>query len=105
LGFVVGRGLGGSVIFPSKTLFVPEGSVVAPSDMVAVADYDPYASDDDQDGDLHPDRLYDMALTGERHSRGANVVFCDAHVEFARTNQWRAGKVVAQQRWNNDHQP
>jgi prepilin-type processing-associated H-X9-DG protein/prepilin-type N-terminal cleavage/methylation domain-containing protein len=105
LGFVVGRGLGGSVIFPDKTLFVAESLVVAPSDMVAVADYDPSTSDDDQDGDLHPDKLYDVTLTGERHSRGANVVFCDGHVEYARTNQWRADTVVARQRWNNDHRP
>jgi len=103
LGYVVGRGLGGAVIFPAKTLFVAEGLVVAPSDMVAVADHDPYSSDDDQDGDLHPDLLYDVTLTGKRHSRGANVVFCDAHVEYARTNQWKAD--VARQRWNNDHKP
>ena len=103
MGFVVGRGLGGAVIFPSKTLFVAEDLVVAPSDMVAVADSDPYTSDDDQDGDLHPDLLYDVTLTGERHSRGANVVFCDAHVEYARTNKWRADGVRL--RWNNDHKP
>jgi prepilin-type N-terminal cleavage/methylation domain-containing protein/prepilin-type processing-associated H-X9-DG protein len=102
------RGLGGArwfrLSFASESGFIGEGQVLAPSDMVAIADYDP-TTDDDGDGDFSPDELYDLTLTGERHSRGANVVFCDAHVEFARTNQWRANTVTAQQRWNIDHKP
>jgi prepilin-type N-terminal cleavage/methylation domain-containing protein/prepilin-type processing-associated H-X9-DG protein len=97
-----GRGLGGGV--GTSPVFTPESTVVAPSDMISMADYDP-SVDDDGDGDLHPDRLYDLTLSGVHHSRSANVVFCDAHVEFARITKWRANTPPARQRWNCDHQP
>ena len=80
---------------------LPEAQVVAPADMTAVADYDP-TIDDDGDGDLHPEALWGI-LTG-RHSRGANVVFCDAHVEYAKTCRWTAATDSARRRWNRDHQ-
>ena len=38
-----------------------------------------------------------------RHSRGANVVFCDAHIEYAKTNRWTAMTDSALRRWNHDH--
>jgi prepilin-type N-terminal cleavage/methylation domain-containing protein/prepilin-type processing-associated H-X9-DG protein len=97
-------GLSGEPTLRGSFLYVIETRVIAAADMIAAADYDPFM-DDDGDGDLHPDRLYTLTLTGKRHSRGANVVFCDAHVEYARTNQWLARTVAARQRWNNDHQP
>lgn len=98
-------GLGGQAAWPDVTLrSLPESSVLAPADMVAMADYDPRNTDDDGDGDLHPEILFTMALNG-RHVRGANAVFCDAHVEYARTNQWTARTEAARKRWNNDHQP
>jgi prepilin-type processing-associated H-X9-DG protein len=89
----------------------PESTVFAPGDTVAAADYDPNI-DDDGDGD-HPDCLYSYALTGKHHQGGAVVVFCDAHVEYAKTNRWSApgymyrtrNDPAARQRWNNDHQP
>jgi prepilin-type N-terminal cleavage/methylation domain-containing protein/prepilin-type processing-associated H-X9-DG protein len=103
-----GRGLGGArwfrISMASEAGFVAESQVLVPSDMVAIADYNA-AFDDDNDGDFSPDELYTRTLTGERHSRGANVVFCDAHVEFARTNQWLANTITAQQRWNIEHRP
>src|SRR5204862_5564678 len=75
-------GLGGQAAWPDVTLRpLPETSVVTPADMVALADYNPRTTDDDGDGDLHPELLFSMALTG-RHTRGANAVFCDAHVEY-----------------------
>jgi prepilin-type N-terminal cleavage/methylation domain-containing protein/prepilin-type processing-associated H-X9-DG protein len=98
-------GLGGQAAWPDPTLRpLPESGVVAPTDMVALADYDPRTTDDDGDGDLHPEMLFSMALTG-RHVRGANAVFCDAHVEYAKTNRWTARTEAARKRWNNDHQP
>jgi prepilin-type N-terminal cleavage/methylation domain-containing protein/prepilin-type processing-associated H-X9-DG protein len=98
-------GLGGQVAWPDPTLRpLPEANVVAPADMVAMVDYDPRTTDDDGDGDLHPELLFSMALSG-RHVRGANAVFCDAHVEYARTNFWTARTEAARKRWNNDHQP
>jgi prepilin-type N-terminal cleavage/methylation domain-containing protein/prepilin-type processing-associated H-X9-DG protein len=40
-----------------------------------------------------------------RHSRGANIVFCDAHVQWSRQSKWIAEDIPARSRWNNDHQP
>ena len=104
---VAGRALGldgGWTLSPTYRVIrksMAESSVVAPADMIATADYDPYLTDDDNDGDLHPESLFALALTG-RHTHGACVVFCDAHVEYAGTNRWKAPE--ARRRWNNDHQ-
>jgi prepilin-type N-terminal cleavage/methylation domain-containing protein/prepilin-type processing-associated H-X9-DG protein len=90
---------------------LPDSGVVAPGEMIAVADYDP-SYDDDGDGD-HPDALFSYCLTGNHHRGRANVVFCDAHVEYAKTNTWAAPGYVFRaglhndgfrMRWNNDHQ-
>jgi prepilin-type processing-associated H-X9-DG protein len=98
-------GLGGQAVWPDVILRpLPESSVVSPADMVAMADYDPRTTDDDGDGDLHPELLFTMALNG-RHNRGANAVFCDTHVEYAKTNRWTARTEADRKRWNNDHQP
>src|SRR5262249_20432792 len=67
---------------------IADTAVVAPGDMIAIADYDP-SHDDDGDGD-HPDCLFSYCLTGSHHRGRANVVFCDAHVEYAKTNAWAA---------------
>jgi prepilin-type processing-associated H-X9-DG protein len=97
------NGLGSSgtlATYSPLTFFLKESMVVAPADMLAVLDYEP-AFDDDNDGDYHPDVLYAWTLTGSHHNGRANGVFCDAHVEFARTNAWKAARA----RWNYDHQP
>ena len=83
-----------------KLTYLAETKVAAPADMIAVIDYVPNG-DDDGDGDFHPDAIYSMTLTGSHHNGGANAVFCDAHVEFAKTNAW----LPARARWNYDHQP
>jgi prepilin-type N-terminal cleavage/methylation domain-containing protein/prepilin-type processing-associated H-X9-DG protein len=84
-----------------QTAFRPASGVVVPSDMIAIVDYDALADDDDLD--LHPDAIYSLTLTGARHCGSANVVFGDAHVEYARTNSLTATN--ARQHWNFDHQP
>jgi prepilin-type N-terminal cleavage/methylation domain-containing protein/prepilin-type processing-associated H-X9-DG protein len=97
----VSLGLDGVFSFYSKmNVFLPESGVRAPADMIASADYDPFF-DDDGDGDLHPEWLFSAVLTGKRHNRRANVLFCDAHVEYGKTNLFTS----ARQRWNNDHVP
>jgi prepilin-type processing-associated H-X9-DG protein len=42
---------------------------------------------------------------GKSHERGANMVFCDGHVQFARQTNWLSRTDPARSRWNNDHQP
>ncbi len=80
-----------------------ESSVVAPADMIAVSDYNPSANDGGVAYNLFAD------ITGERHGGGACVGFCDAHVEYANTNNWNAPaysmKPNIRRRWNIDHQP
>jgi len=92
----------------------PEGNVKTPADMIAIADYDTNAQDTDGDND-HPDCLYGYTLTGKRHNAGACVVFCDAHVEYAKIKRlgapayWYPSPATtdpaARMRWNYDHQP
>ena len=87
-----------------------DSAVVSPGEMIAIADYDP-SYDDDGDGD-HPDALFSYCLTGNHHRGRANVVFCDAHVEYAKTSAWAAPGYLfrtglhneaVRMRWNNDH--
>jgi prepilin-type processing-associated H-X9-DG protein len=40
-----------------------------------------------------------------RHDGGANMVFCDGHIEFAKRKKWIEGTDAARRRWNNDHEP
>jgi prepilin-type N-terminal cleavage/methylation domain-containing protein/prepilin-type processing-associated H-X9-DG protein len=42
---------------------------------------------------------------GKIHQGGANMVFCDGHVQFARQTNWLRPTALARARWNNDHQP
>jgi prepilin-type N-terminal cleavage/methylation domain-containing protein/prepilin-type processing-associated H-X9-DG protein len=90
---------------------IADSAVVSPGEMIAIADYDP-GYDDDGDGD-HPDCLFSYGLTGSHHRGRANVVFCDAHVEYAKTTSWAAPGYLfrtgnhneaVRMRWNNDHQ-
>ena len=91
------RGFGGEGL----PINVSESRIAVPADMIELADYDPRATDDDGDLDRHPCVLF-MGLTG-RHVRGANVLFCDSHVEYRNTNSWRALTETARQKWNLDH--
>jgi prepilin-type N-terminal cleavage/methylation domain-containing protein/prepilin-type processing-associated H-X9-DG protein len=80
---------------------VRESTVAAPVDMAAVGEYNPLYNDDG-DADLHPDVLWGLTLTQERHLRRANVLFCDDHVWSAPTNWWRSDDNRV--KWNLDHQ-
>jgi prepilin-type processing-associated H-X9-DG protein len=46
-----------------------------------------------------------MELTPPRHNNGANVVFCDVHVEYGKLTAWLERSDRARSRWNNDNQP
>jgi prepilin-type processing-associated H-X9-DG protein/prepilin-type N-terminal cleavage/methylation domain-containing protein len=49
--------------------------------------------------------VYDAPGVGQWHNGGANMVFCDGHVEFARQSVWMAATDAERQLWNNDNQP
>ena len=100
LGFGGEGGLGtGSAFLPT---YLSESDVVAPADMIAIADYDPAVTDDDYDDDRHPEMLL-LGLTGY-HSSVANVLFCDTHVEHGKKNQWTMRTQTEWRRWNYDNQ-
>ncbi len=90
---------------------IADSGVASPGEMIAIGDYDP-GIDDDGDGD-HPDCLFSYCLTGKHHGGKANVVFCDAHVEYGKIAAWAAPAYllrsglhneIVRMRWNNDHQ-
>jgi prepilin-type processing-associated H-X9-DG protein len=90
-----------------------DSAIVVPSDMVASADYDNGETLGGSQGAPNPAYLYAYTFTGKHHQGGAVVAYCDAHVEYAKTNRWGApayGMVVPNRpaieaRWNNDDQP
>ena len=89
---------------------VRESQVVAPADMIAF-------------GDAAESRLYhtlfhmiptygweeDGAFVSwgpsRRHNGGANVLFCDGHVEYGKYRQWVEHRDDVMRRWNRDHKP
>ena len=99
-------GLDGNSTGPTAAVYLDENQLKAPSEMVAVADAkakDSDGGDDDLD-DLTPINLLNE-MTSPRHDQGANVVFCDAHVEYGKAKLWLAKTPGARQRWNFDNQP
>jgi prepilin-type processing-associated H-X9-DG protein len=41
----------------------------------------------------------------QRHNGGANVLFCDGHIEYGKEPSLTKETVEARQRWNRDHEP
>ena len=79
--------------------YVSSGDVRDPSNMIAIGDGGgtwlfPNKRSDAPDGSIKA-----------RHSGGDNLVFCDAHVEYAKTEKWVEETDPARKRWNNDNQP
>jgi prepilin-type N-terminal cleavage/methylation domain-containing protein/prepilin-type processing-associated H-X9-DG protein len=81
---------------------VSEATVKVPSDMIMIGDY---PAKKDQDGDITPKMVDPDDWPDKRHSGGANVVFCDGHVEYAKQQKWLEPTDTARRRWNNDHLP
>ena len=89
---------------------VKESRVVAPADMIAF-------------GDAPESKLYySMSIMiptygwdedgtfvswgpSRRHSGGANVLFCDGHIEYGKYRKWVEHCDDVMRRWNRDHQP
>lgn len=100
--------VGGYALGGAPDSEVPESRVLKPADMIAVGDSD---GDGFFDGDI---AFHRFALPGgpqavwppgTRHKGGANIVFCDGHVEWARQTKWIERTDEAARRWNNDNKP
>lgn len=93
-------GLGGDVNPPSQPE-MPESRVVAPADMIMLADS---RSDKSWDGNIDPKESDQWPA--KRHNGRTVVMFADGHAETAlrqqivdpKNEQWR-------RRWNNDNKP
>jgi len=100
---VSGYGVGGA---PGSE--VPESRVLKPADMIAIGDSD---GNGVADGDITFHRVptprgpQPAFPPGNRHKGGANIVFCDGHVEWAKQAKWIELKDEAARRWNNDNKP
>jgi len=93
-------GLGGIPLYAGY--LVRESRVIEPDDMIELGDYE--RDSDVPANENHPEFLF-LALTGNHHTGLANVLFCDGHVDSAKTNGWTTRTDTALRRWNNDHQP
>ncbi len=103
-----GLGLGGEWVYSSETEdghIVPtaESRVLVPSDMIAIGDGNvslaPYAPTNFLWGTM------DYWGIDPNHSQGANVVFCDGHVEYGKIRDWVKPDDAHRRRWYNDNQP
>jgi len=90
---------------------VKETQVVAPADMIAVGDG---AEDKDWGGIWwfdatcawkNNDGTYTPLGPSRRHNGGANIAFCDGHVEYGKYRKWVEQRDDVMSRWNRDHQP
>lgn len=91
------------------TAGLPEARVLVAADMIAVGDYpEPEGSFTRvgyQDGDIAGALDERDDYVAARHNRGANIVFCDAHVEYGKQTNWMKAAANVRKRWNNDNQP
>jgi prepilin-type processing-associated H-X9-DG protein len=79
-----------------------EAKVLVPCDMIGIGDYPELAY---QDGDLTGAFDEQDDFVSNRHNGGANIVFCDAHVEYGKQTNWMKAVAGSRKRWNNDNQP
>jgi prepilin-type processing-associated H-X9-DG protein/prepilin-type N-terminal cleavage/methylation domain-containing protein len=79
-----------------------EVAVLVPSDMMAIGDYLELTR---QDGDITGALDQQDDFVADRHNGGANVVFCDGHVEYAKQMKWMKAAEGVRKRWNADNQP
>ncbi|MCI0534490.1 MAG: prepilin-type N-terminal cleavage/methylation domain-containing protein [Verrucomicrobiales bacterium] len=114
-----GFGLGGDSAFVKgqvQSRACPESRVKAPSQMIAIGDSNlsifplwlasttvPYAEV------LHvifPQVMepYGESPIGSWHNDGANMLFCDGHVEFAKQSYWTREAEERRRLWNNDNE-
>lgn len=88
----------------SPILEVNESQIRAPSDMVAVGDLTDFPGVFDVTIKPNSPSPY-AGAPAARHDGGANIVFCDSHIEFAKRTNWIASTDLARRRWNSDHEP
>jgi len=106
-GCSVSAALGLEKGFPFR--YLKDREIAAPADMIAFGDgpesanlcmtlFDPTFGWEEEGGFVSwgPSR---------RHGGGANMLFCDGHVEYGKYRQWVEHRAEVMCRWNRDHKP
>jgi len=90
-----------------KNHFIRSTALAAPADMVEIGDLQlPNSVWCNIISPWHKQPLGNVnCVVPSRHSGGANIAFCDAHVQWQTQSRWIAENISARSRWNNDHQP
>jgi prepilin-type N-terminal cleavage/methylation domain-containing protein/prepilin-type processing-associated H-X9-DG protein len=96
-------GLDGSL--GSVSLPVRESEVLVPSDLIAIGDYPQLFNGYPQDGDITGALNEPDDYLADRHDGGANVLFCDTHIEYGKQTNWMMAAEPNRLRWNRDHTP
>ena len=102
LGVATVSGLGASDgILPLRA-----GRVLKPADMIVIGDshINGFADAELSFHMILPERGV-MRRPGDIHRGGANILFCDGHVEWALQERWIVREDSVARRWNNDNQP
>ena len=81
--------------------YVTPADVRAPSDMIAIGDGASWLNPNIPGGVLS----FTNGTVTAPHNSGANIVFCDGHVEYGRRAQWIGSPDARWRRWNRDNQP
>lgn len=80
--------------------------VSKPADMIAIGDSDGNSSGDGMISLMRPAfGLPPDFPPGDVHKKGANIVFCDGHVEWQKQTKWIDLTSEAARRWHYDNQP
>jgi prepilin-type N-terminal cleavage/methylation domain-containing protein/prepilin-type processing-associated H-X9-DG protein len=111
-------GLGGDYnLSDGSYTAVPESRVLQPSQMIALGEtLAVLPIPQDLASSVTPNALlwisspftfplYGAPGVGQWHNSGANMAFCDGHVEYAKQAAWMAATAATRCRWNNDNKP
>jgi prepilin-type N-terminal cleavage/methylation domain-containing protein/prepilin-type processing-associated H-X9-DG protein len=88
-----------------KSNFVSSSVLKAPSDMVAVGDVQFVDSVWCNIITANKAPIGTLLPIPSRHAGGANMLFTDSHLEWAKQINWIADRALPKSRWNNDHLP
>ncbi len=80
----------------------PADKVKLPAEMIAIADS---KSDNEWDTAIDPADWWDAEWPSQRHTGGAEVLFCDGHVIWMERRKLIEPDDVMRSWWNNDHEP
>jgi prepilin-type N-terminal cleavage/methylation domain-containing protein/prepilin-type processing-associated H-X9-DG protein len=97
---------GGYGLSPSGTFGLSANLVSQPSEMIAIGDSDGNGLGDGIISFMRPQvGLPPDFPPGNVHKKGANIVFCDGHVEWQKQARWIELTPQAARRWHYDNQP